>query len=344
MCIFAGNIKHVSDTSILVVPMTGQRQLTVYQNKVVTEKGRTNAMVLPVPNNTGREVTLIDLSTYRGIGVFSECEKFFPQSRKDNGFGFGGAGFGASRGTETKLIVTRVGGYSCSIVPSIDDFNRLSQLFTLPANIDTLLKETYGKGFSFVVCTFDDTVAAHPIAFVHDRLPTGMLFIPTRHAHGYDETLHSDTNRVIHPHVTCDGCKSCPIQGHRYKCYQCYDYDLCEGCYARTHRHHIFLDIRQPIESTGALMKLSGFTSQQPFDVLKEKEWDHTIFVVNGNIAAYPNQYSTRQEVQLPYEGALSELRNMFPHGSFATPISITRITIQGNKFANKDYLALEYC
>jgi len=33
--------------------------------------------------------------------------------------------------------------------------------------------------------------------------------------------------------VTCDGCGAFPIQGPRFKCQSCADYDLCERCYAQ---------------------------------------------------------------------------------------------------------------
>jgi E3 ubiquitin-protein ligase mind-bomb len=31
--------------------------------------------------------------------------------------------------------------------------------------------------------------------------------------------------------VTCDGCRAAPVVGIRWKCSQCYDYDLCTSCY-----------------------------------------------------------------------------------------------------------------
>ena len=31
--------------------------------------------------------------------------------------------------------------------------------------------------------------------------------------------------------MTCDGCRASPLVGTRWKCSQCYDFDLCFSCY-----------------------------------------------------------------------------------------------------------------
>ena len=53
---------------------------------------------------------------------------------------------------------------------------------------------------------------------------------------------------IIHHHVKCDGCKKSPIQGIRYKCTICENFDYCEECekkYALQHGHPL-LKIRKP--------------------------------------------------------------------------------------------------
>ncbi|KAF4522286.1 hypothetical protein B566_EDAN010994, partial [Ephemera danica] len=41
---------------------------------------------------------------------------------------------------------------------------------------------------------------------------------------------------VKHPNIICDGCQKMGISGMRWKCVQCYDFDLCTRCYmADTH-------------------------------------------------------------------------------------------------------------
>ncbi|KAG0202607.1 hypothetical protein BGX28_004923 [Mortierella sp. GBA30] len=49
--------------------------------------------------------------------------------------------------------------------------------------------------------------------------------------------------------ITCNSCGTVPIRGLRYKCANCQDYDLCEGCEAAEvhNRSHVFMKIRIPI-------------------------------------------------------------------------------------------------
>ncbi|KAG0324240.1 hypothetical protein BG004_003515, partial [Podila humilis] len=53
----------------------------------------------------------------------------------------------------------------------------------------------------------------------------------------------------IHRGITCNSCRTVPIRGLRYKCANCQDYDLCEGCEAaEVHiKSHVFMKIRIPI-------------------------------------------------------------------------------------------------
>lgn len=53
---------------------------------------------------------------------------------------------------------------------------------------------------------------------------------------------------IIHCRVKCDGCKKFPIEGIRYKCTICKNFDYCEECekkYALEHGHPL-LKIRKP--------------------------------------------------------------------------------------------------
>ncbi|KAJ2028572.1 hypothetical protein H4S03_007794, partial [Coemansia sp. S3946] len=51
---------------------------------------------------------------------------------------------------------------------------------------------------------------------------------------------------VVHPHVVCDACNF-PIVGVRYKCGNCPDFDLCEGCEStvKHDENHLFIKMRK---------------------------------------------------------------------------------------------------
>jgi len=52
---------------------------------------------------------------------------------------------------------------------------------------------------------------------------------------------------LVHSSVRCDGCDQFPLQGLRYKCFVCKDYDLCHPCHVQ-HPHafeHLFAVIKE---------------------------------------------------------------------------------------------------
>ncbi|KAJ5175002.1 uncharacterized protein N7482_000879 [Penicillium canariense] len=57
----------------------------------------------------------------------------------------------------------------------------------------------------------------------------------------------------IHRGVTCNSCNAMPIQGIRYRCANCIDYDLCETCEAiQVHiKTHLFYKVRIPAPFLG---------------------------------------------------------------------------------------------
>jgi hypothetical protein len=55
----------------------------------------------------------------------------------------------------------------------------------------------------------------------------------------------ADQAAQVHNRVTCDGCQTHPIQGIRYKCSVCPDFDMCEKCEAETGHQHPMLKIRK---------------------------------------------------------------------------------------------------
>lgn len=55
-----------------------------------------------------------------------------------------------------------------------------------------------------------------------------------------------EPSAAIHLNVSCDHCKAANIQGIRYKCVTCPDYDLCEVCEAAVEHPHSMLKVRCP--------------------------------------------------------------------------------------------------
>lgn len=197
MCIFAINVSRVHKTRIFVAPTVDGRQLTVYENAVEATPTRNidsedervttkhNAMILPCPiNEDGEEVTLIDLSG-KGDNKFSfnELDECFPKL------------FILTKGItkgkkmaarEEALEVIEIGAYKVSVAPTIKDLKRANKgIFKISAGTRKVLKRLYEEGYGFVICMFDTTknIEPHPIGYIHDRLPSGDLFVPCKHVH-----------------------------------------------------------------------------------------------------------------------------------------------------------------
>ena len=72
-------------------------------------------------------------------------------------------------------------------------------------------------------------------------------FIPDHHAgNGNDNQENQKQDGEVHYGVSCDGCDG-PVQGFRYKCMVCPDFDLCSLCEAKgLHPGHNMIRIASP--------------------------------------------------------------------------------------------------
>lgn len=362
MCIFAFSVEKVTNTRIAVVALPDGRQLTVYENSVFTTGS--NCMILPIPSGT--DITLIDLSSHKRF--WENCEAFFP--RNSNSFGAAGWGFAGGFSDSTTLPVEHVGGYKCTIVPSIADINRVHPQFKLPSNVQELLSANYKDKFSFLVCLFEKRVSGHPIAYLSSCLPDGTLFIPTRHEHGGRDAAHvaapaprrqqrggffntdfsndgpNSNNVSLHENIHCDRCRKAPLIGSRHKCIQCKDFDLCSDCYVlhkealgRVHDpKHVFVEYLRPRENHPSDVQIDpkGVHMQVVDDGYSGySEFDHTLYLFNA--------ISTSIDVTQKQDGSGQTTLGLNPYlknlEKEPSIVYAQKITINGS-FPNKDYYA----
>jgi hypothetical protein len=338
MCIFTEDVVSVGNTRILVAPLKGGRQLTVYENQAQTEKR--NTMILPVPSGN---ITLLDIGKdFVQDGFWKICEDFFPKPMSACGFSFGGGGFGAASTKET-LRVERVGGYNCSVVPTLTDLQRIdTSVFTLPKNIEAILQEHYSN-FSFIICHFaNQKVAGHPIACTSARLLDGRLFIPTRHEHGSSKN-DGTAMQVMHKDIKCDGCQG-PVVGSRWKCLICrpsdgsQSFDLCSRCYSGPagidHDHHPFVEFKR---------QMDWYFKKETNASTDGDLFDHTLYIFNAVLLSARDRYQYLDEGQaraLEIGGWNASANNAFAALLGRRSYSrCQKVMIRGD-YANDDYYA----
>ena len=195
MCIINEPAK-VAKTKILVAPSSYKeinRQLTVYMNSVTTLI-EDNAMILPVP--FPKSVKFHNLDNYKDI--FSDCESKFPKLASQS---FSVSAEEDEYEEEETLEVFQTNGYDVSIVPDLASFNRLDKnVFELSSNVAELLKGKYSNKFGYLVCKLSTgNLDYQPLAYSHQLLENGKMFVPTLHYHGHEEADgKADWDHVIY--------------------------------------------------------------------------------------------------------------------------------------------------
>jgi len=76
---------------------------------------------------------------------------------------------------------------------------------------------------------------------------TPMKYLPPKHVGVICDGLFL-FSFIINFIFSTKGCNRSPIIGIRYKCLECFDYDLCESCADRQliHAHHVMAKVRIP--------------------------------------------------------------------------------------------------
>ena len=313
-------------------------------------------MVLPVPNDT--PVTTVDIST-DGWSWKAIDQAYFPKpptSPAFGGFAFGGST--VSKGKRT-LEVKACGGYLVSYSPTLEDLARIDEaVFTLPADIQQVLQEHYGKGFGFVVCKFQKgKTDGHPIAYTHSPLKDGRLFIPTRHEHG--SAAQKQNGLVVHQGVRCDGCLEDNITGTRWKCQGCPDFDFCDGCFQRDTMHrrkHMFTMMDQPVDRYETDQRnldfgFHTFENNSSWSLPKQRrgrhdhlDFDHTLYLFNSLLLASPFLVTDSRHAERPSLTTvnLRFLSRFFPNLHCAQRVEIKAEDAHGlgHRIVNGDYYA----
>ncbi|HUE73469.1 MAG TPA: hypothetical protein VMP01_21505 [Pirellulaceae bacterium] len=175
VCIFSQPVISVNNTQIFARKTESNSQFVVYQMNY--ESAHQNAMILPVPvRRPAHEDSLrfIDLSHYETF--FDDLANGFPLRRE---------GIGCSAGTTTaavaELEVFKVGNYIASFVPTLADFSRLDERFTLPKATWAKIPQYQHYGFA-VFQLAEGALKPHPMAFEFES-EIKSLYFPTVHIH-----------------------------------------------------------------------------------------------------------------------------------------------------------------
>jgi hypothetical protein len=141
-------------------------QLVIYSNTVrmrrnpVDIDGRSKtAMVLPFPVQCGKP-NRFKLFALEYSDVFDDLDILFDIESSD----------------VPSLAVKQVGSYDCKVCANLADLAKLD----LHRDLYSSAKRYYPKGFGFVVCVLRQGASYHPIAYCHELLSGGRLFIPLR--------------------------------------------------------------------------------------------------------------------------------------------------------------------
>lgn len=176
MCIIANEVKHISNTQILIgINRDKNIQYTIYSNNVENEVP--NAMILPVPYP--QSVKFHDLSLYENL--FRDCEYSFPRPQK---LTLSPDTKSATKSATKILEVISVGSYKVSLAMTLSDIKLVDKtIFVLDDECEKVL-QNYPDNFGFVICVLDiGKESYHPFGYSHQIMEEGKIFIPTKHFH-----------------------------------------------------------------------------------------------------------------------------------------------------------------
>jgi hypothetical protein len=200
MCIFSQEVESVFGTNIFARGMDGKQFLFYSMNYAAAAD---LAMVLPLPLPTGSAedaVRFINLQGYPDF--FDDMDAGFPDALGEDTLSINAP---RSRGAAT-LQVHDVGDFAASIVPQLDDFDRLDRRFRIPRNVWDRLPAYRDYGFAVfklkgssggLTGIFRRLLRGrrkprrvHPMALEFPRKNADLLYFPTVHIH--DRVVHTE--------------------------------------------------------------------------------------------------------------------------------------------------------
>lgn len=219
MCLFTGDIRHVSGTRIYAAPREGEGHYQRIAYAMTVELPAELAMVLPIPTPPSPAedaVRFVDMSSCPSF--LDDLDDLFeppPQFQASRG------SFGAPQ--TLTLVVHDVGDFEASFVPTLRDFSRLDPRFRMPDGVWSKLPQYADWSFCVFKLKANDAppppkpgflasifgpppVPApalaqkrHPMAFDFPRRDPNEIFFPTVHVHDgevharaeFDHTLYA---------------------------------------------------------------------------------------------------------------------------------------------------------
>jgi hypothetical protein len=119
-------------------------------------------------------------------------------------------------------------------------FSELCQENELPDTIDELKKYTHKK---------IKRIVDHKLSKYRNQIISKLNKISDEMIEKkFNSKNEEKTENFVHDKIICDGCKTNPIKGIRYKCSICNDFDFCQSCEEKDgEKHgHCFIKIRDP--------------------------------------------------------------------------------------------------
>ena len=185
MCIINYPVESVRNTKLFVgLNINKTKQIVVYSNKI-SNSYNNNAMILPCSHPNSIQFHRMD--KYKTF--FDDLSSNFVKHGINRKYSYGETVLCCSLNT---IPVVDIGSCLFSIVPTIDDFNRIdSNYFTINNNVLEIFKNEYPPDFGYIVCKLKIGVQVdyEPLAYSHILYEKNKVFIPTLHYHPYIDNI-----------------------------------------------------------------------------------------------------------------------------------------------------------